>query len=329
MAIIDYKQYDYDARYAGGSFAGNACGPTSCAILLGISPLTTAQWLTNNGFATNGNGTVWDGIQSCLSAFGGGGKRLYGGLLDGVHSSQYFTQFQQWIQSGKTGIILFHAVESTYWTTGGHYVAITGYKDGLYKVSDPASVTRSGWHKWDDFIGNISILYTSTIMWSGSPAPATSYTVTFHQLQNGSKGAEVLLLQKTLYAHGFYKKSYGFDGIYGPKTEDGVKGFQALANEEAGKSVLVQDGIFGPNTRAYLYGFKGDTHTFEQLQRGDHGIDVLALQRILSADGYYAGAIDRSFGWSTWASLGYAQKDLGIAVDRICGPTSWKKLLKF
>lgn len=160
-----------------------------------------------------------------------------------------------------------------------------------------------------------------------SDANPSTYTVTFHQLEKGNKGPEVSLLQKLLKIHGLYKLE--IDDTYGDGTVIGVKGWQAEVNIAYNKSVLAQDGIFGPNSRRYFYGFNGDSHTFVQIKRNDHGDDVRFMQRILQADGYYLGECDGSFGWVTYAAVVKFQKDHGLVADGICGPKTWSVLIGF
>ncbi|MGE0492680.1 MAG: peptidoglycan-binding protein [Vulcanimicrobiota bacterium] len=66
-------------------------------------------------------------------------------------------------------------------------------------------------------------------------------------LGRGVAGPEVEKLQKMLNEQGFELEE---DGIYGPKTQQAVKDFQAK-QVEAGNDIKV-DGIVGPETRAAL-----------------------------------------------------------------------------
>jgi GH25 family lysozyme M1 (1,4-beta-N-acetylmuramidase) len=68
-------------------------------------------------------------------------------------------------------------------------------------------------------------------------------------LKRGSRGKDVLTLQKALVKANFYPnkhvKNNGCDGIFGPDTEDAVRRFQSVYCNPA-------DGIYGPKTRAAL-----------------------------------------------------------------------------
>lgn len=163
---IDWKQYSYPTYpYAAETIAAAGCGPTACADILEIDPRTAADWMTAHGYAYPYQGTAYAGINACLTAFGGGGKMIAQGQ-DGQHDNASFKAWRTAIQGGQMGVLLMHAVESVYWTRGGHYIAITSYKDGYYMVYDPASATRTGWHPFSDFAGDIAALYTSTIRWN-------------------------------------------------------------------------------------------------------------------------------------------------------------------
>ena len=85
MGYITYKQYDSrwgSKNYNGSSNMATAgCGPTSIAMLAyavdgKTTPLQTMKWLQTHGdsthksFAVYGNGTAWNGIPACMSAFG-------------------------------------------------------------------------------------------------------------------------------------------------------------------------------------------------------------------------------------------------------------------
>lgn len=318
----DYKQYNYNATYSGGSFASQACGPTSCADLLNVSPLTTAQWLTNNGYAVKGRGTNWFGIAPCLSAFGGGGKMLNSTSVLGQRTHPVFDAWQKVIQSGCMGILLMGNGVSNYWTNSGHFVAVVGYKDGKYLVYDPASVTRTGYHAFSDFAGNNKICYTSTLKW-GAPAPVTTYSFKADQIQYNSTGKLVLLLQKILQQRNIYRGA--LDGSYGSQTVSAVKTYQTWISTHGGS--LKVDGVCGPATWTSILGISGDPKVLKEIKFGDFSIYTLLLQEILWSDGFYHGAVDKSYGPGTEAAVRAFQKHKNIAQDGVCGPTTWRNLI--
>lgn len=163
---VDYKQYNYpNTPFAGESIAVAGCGPTSCSDILEIDPTITAKWIDDNNWSYPGQGTKYAGINACLTHFGADGKMI-AQYMDKVMTSKYFDEWKKAIQSGYEGILLMHNCINNYWTNGGHYIAIVAYdKNKGYMVYDPASVTRTGWHPFSDFAGNISALYTSNRRW--------------------------------------------------------------------------------------------------------------------------------------------------------------------
>lgn len=319
----DYKQYNYpEYSFCGESFARTGCGPCSVADIVNVNPIEIANWMTTHGYASTKKGTIWGGINACLTAYNAGG-RLLACELDGRLESPYFEAWKDYIKTGHMGILLMHAARTQYWTHGGHYISIVNYDADTdrYLVYDPASVDRTGWHPFSDFIGDICNLYTSSVRWNTGGA----YTLKTEQIYLASRGALVLLLQEILFARGFYSRKSGLDGIYGSDTYQAVLDYQRSRIKQGASLIL--DGVCGPATWSDLLGMPGDTHELKQIQIGCTGVDVLLLQEILTAYGYYNGQLDRSYGSATMAGVRAAQRRFGLAEDGICGPKTWKALL--
>lgn len=165
--MTDWKQYLYPYfPYAAESLAVAGCGPTACADLLDVEPTETATWLTDHGYAYPYQGTAYEGISACLTAFGTEGQTVALNQ-DGITDNAAMKAWRKAIQGGQCGILLMHKVTSNYWTNGGHYIAIVAYSNSQYLVYDPASDVRTGWHPWGDFAGNISGLYLCNKRWDG------------------------------------------------------------------------------------------------------------------------------------------------------------------
>lgn len=176
MAIItNLKQCD--PRWANHPFAGETmapagCGPTAVADLLGHNtPVTVADWMQANGYASNGSGTYHSGIAAALKAFGYSGTQITGYSLAGVMNCSEFETFKASIQSGYCGVILFGGLKTgcrnSYWSNAGHYCACVGYSNGSYLIYDPYWDARDGYHGWQsDIAGNVKHLFTSTVRWS-------------------------------------------------------------------------------------------------------------------------------------------------------------------
>lgn len=222
---IDWKQYNYpDFPFAGETIAVAGCGACACADLLEVDPRETATWLDNNGWTVSGQGTIYEGIAACLTAFHADGVMI-------ARDQDYQMdndRFDFWcvaIQSGFEGILLMHACKSTYWTRGGHYIAIVGYDDGKYLVYDPASAERTGWHPFSDFAGDISALYISSKRWKEA-----NYMFTVKEIKKGDTGKDVYLAQALLRGRGYReqinKKPIMVDSSFGDLTESAVIWFQ-------------------------------------------------------------------------------------------------------
>jgi len=130
-----------------------------------------------------------------------------------------------------------------------------------------------------------------------------------------------------------YSPKLDVDGIYGPKTEAGVKWYQK-------KIGVTADGLWGPNTEA-AHKKQGGTPTPSKpsvtvpngsplLRKGSSGSRVKNLQKALVAAGEKLpryGA-DGDFGSETEAALRSFQRSAGIGVDGIYGNQSAAALRK-
>lgn len=238
---IDFKQYNYpDVPFAGETIAAAGCGACACADILEIDPVITAEWLDANGWTVSGQGTIYEGIAACLTAFGGSGKMLVRDQ-DGITESSGFESWRRMIAEGQEGVLLMHNVVSDYWTRGGHYIAVVGYDHDSFLVYDPASVARTGWHPFSDFAGNISALYTSDIRWKEE----SKYMFEVNQIKRGDQGNDVYLMQSILRGRGYIdrktRKLPEVDGSFGESSERCLIYFQS-------KNDLEQDGICGNQT---------------------------------------------------------------------------------
>ncbi len=132
-------------------------------------------------------------------------------------------------------------------------------------------------------------------------------------LSVGSKGINVMRVQKRLKYYGFYY--YGTvnpDGIYGNTLKQAVIRFQRANN-------LKVDGKVGYNTWALLISDtavkKSDDPLTNILVRGDHGTEVEEMQDRLKYYGYYTGKVDGSFGSQTENAVRAFQAKNGLKVD--------------
>ena len=163
---------------------------------------------------------------------------------------------------------------------------------------------------------------------SANPEPTTT---TEHSivLSSGAEGRQVQLLQQAL--------GIGVDGVYGPETEEAVRGFQASRG-------LTVDGIAGPQTSAALRsgsgsrafasdfkpstpgegskaeGTKAEGSKAEGSGEGSGGDAVARLQSALRL------SPDGSFGPETEAAVRRLQARHGLTVDGVVGPATWALL---
>ena len=249
----DYKQYWYpNYPYASETIAAAGCGPTSVADLLEIEPPQIADWMTKHGYAYPYQGTAYEGINAALTAYGADGKMIAQNQ-DGQTECQAFKTWRNAIQSGQMGILLMHACVSTYWTRGGHYIAIVKYEDGYYLVYDPASAVRTGWHPFSDFAGDISALYTSTLRWND-----TKITVDGWWGKSTTKKAQKILgtpvdgivsnQNNTMQKYLTHCLASSWEFVKPSAVKQGSTFIRALQK----KISVAQDGIFGPvSARAF------------------------------------------------------------------------------
>ena len=127
-------------------------------------------------------------------------------------------------------------------------------------------------------------------------------------------------LQRRLVAAG-YDVAGDDQGVYGAATEAAVRDFQ-------GRRGLRSDGICGRQTWATIVeaGYRlGDRLLYHRDPplRGD---DVADLQRGLNALGFDVGRVDGIFGKRTAVALDDFQRNAGLTVDGVCGPSTQESL---
>lgn len=163
---------------------------------------------------------------------------------------------------------------------------------------------------------------TITLLFTSNAFALTSYST----LEFGSKGTNVLTLQKALLALGFDPGT--LDGKFGTGTKTAVIAFQ----ESQG---LTADGKAGTLTLNALYSTESDTTTSSSstdtttttttstnpntLKYGDSGDKVTALQTSLVALGYDTNGIDGRFGAGTRKAVIAFQTANGLTADGLAG----------
>lgn len=162
-------------------------------------------------------------------------------------------------------------------------------------------------------------------------------------LKRGSKGTDVITLQKRLMELGYALPNYGADGDFGNETVNAVKAFQREHKDANGKKLTV-DGVVGSKTWAALFAdgaSSGETVTDKQpesdtsapvfkrnLKFGSEGEDVRAVQKRLIELGYSLGkcGADGEFGGATKTAVLAFQTDKQLDSDGIVGKKTWAEL---
>lgn len=159
-------------------------------------------------------------------------------------------------------------------------------------------------------------------------APQALAATKYATLEFGSRGSDVLKLQKALLELGFNPN--GTDGKFGRGTETAVKAYQAARG-------LVADGKAGTLTLTKLYAeTDGQSATVttpvttnpNTLKYGDSGSRVTELQTALVKLGYNTNGVDGRFGAGTQRAVISFQKDNGLEADGLAGTKTLELLYK-
>lgn len=137
------------------SFSGNGCGCCACTHLIieqdkykNYTPKNVRLYMVNQGFATKGHGTTWNGITLTLEHYGYTVKRPN-------ISSNMTAAWKELNKGGRAGILLFRAGSrgGVTWTSGGHYVAFLKYKyengKHYFYTKDSGGRKNDGWHCYE------------------------------------------------------------------------------------------------------------------------------------------------------------------------------------
>ena len=137
----------YDPRwgyafYGDDVIAVNGCGPTCLSMVIAgltgkntITPYTIASYATQQGYYAPDSGTSWSLMSDGAAHFGIIGEEL---TLSRSAMENALSSGQPIICSMRPGDF----------TTTGHFIVITGLKDGKFIIKDPNSKERSN-QLWD------------------------------------------------------------------------------------------------------------------------------------------------------------------------------------
>lgn len=321
MAVKNFKQGDSRWRrnnYAANTMAAAGCGPTACANIIGdiksnITPVDTAKWLSDHGFAVPHNGTSWFGIAACIDAFGLDATQLNSANQYGKVNTKYE---QEWKQKMSThnyyGILLMGKGK---FTRGGHYITIVktdAYKG--YYVHDPATSSRDGWHPWDDFSGDVKVFYL------------IKKKVTATQIITNNEVAitdpkRILIKNGQIHANNFCNARLAVDGYAGTETQKAkVKVLQHAMNLDYNAGLKV-DGINGSNTKAKLKG--------HFVKKGEKQYMVTACEILLMLNGYNPNGVESpgTFGGGLEKAVNEFKRDKGLEQNGICDEATFLALI--
>ena len=154
MSYITYKQADSrwgKKNYNGSSSMATAgCGPTSVAMLAyavdgKTTPWDVAKYMQKHGYAIRNNGTAWSGIPAAMKAFG----------LTDVKNVAKMSDIFTYLKHGYCAVFLFKTGTKggITWTTSGHYIAVTDYKESNGKhylyTRDSGGRNHTGWYCYE------------------------------------------------------------------------------------------------------------------------------------------------------------------------------------
>lgn len=154
-------------------------------------------------------------------------------------------------------------------------------------------------------------------------------TVKFNRNRGrGERGDDIRELQIRLQQEGVFDGP--FTGFFGPMTQDSLRRLQI-------KLKINESGVLDIETRAKLNGDnsgqgqsgQGSSNKFRfntSLRLGARGVDVMELQKMLQAKGFFSGTPTQFFGPITQKALVEFQRDNGINPTGFFGPTTRAKV---
>ena len=124
------------------TLAVSGCAPTALAMIVaGLTgdasntPYEIAQYAQAEGYYVSGIGTSWDLMTWGCQHFG-----VYGETISLSEESVFSTL--------ESGTPIACSMRPGDFTTGGHFIVLTGIEDGKIRVNDPNSIVRSN-QLWD------------------------------------------------------------------------------------------------------------------------------------------------------------------------------------
>lgn len=151
--ISDYADYEgvplfiqWDEQWGYRDYFGNvaginACGPTTLSMVAyyftrdsSLTPAYMMEFAEANGYGHSGQGTYW-------ALFGQGGPKL--GMTVKELTAEEIASEQRIAAHLNKGELVVINVGPGVFTEVGHYMVITGYEDGKFRINDPNSRANS------------------------------------------------------------------------------------------------------------------------------------------------------------------------------------------
>lgn len=125
------------SSYGDSTIAVSGCGPTALAMVVSgltgdpaITPFQVAKYSEENGYYAGSEGTSW-----ALMSEAGYGYDVWSREIPLVENNM--------IEELQIGHPIICSVKKGDFTEGGHFIVLTGVKDGKFQVNDPNSRVRS------------------------------------------------------------------------------------------------------------------------------------------------------------------------------------------
>ena len=161
--VVYYNQLDdrwINAPYGTDNVGGYGCGPTAMSIVVSsltsetVDPAHMAQWAYENGYWCSKSGSYHNLIP--------GAAENWGLDVEGCTAAEP----QRIVDALADGKLVVALMSKGHFTSSGHFIVLRGVtSDGLFKVADPASYSRSE-KDWDPAI---VLNEASKTAWAGGP----------------------------------------------------------------------------------------------------------------------------------------------------------------
>lgn len=140
--LLQYDQRWGYGDYGASSVVVSGCGPACLSMVAAgltgdetITPYAVAQYADQEGYYVFGAGTAWSLMSRGASHFG----------VEGEELPLMKSKMESALREGRPIICVVGPGD---FTTSGHFIVITGMKDGQFTVNDPNSTERSNM-LWD------------------------------------------------------------------------------------------------------------------------------------------------------------------------------------